>query len=372
MICQCQFLLVLVLGIALIVHAANGQTACRAEVVLYKSFICAYPVSMVIFTLHLSSWWEGLFGLAVFWKGPSSGHQLISTPPGKMIAHIISSILLTLFSEFVHFAVHFVQAGLIDGVALKCLHSALEETTTTLLSNQQLDAAKTNRVLQVQQFEITAEDLGYLVKGALFGSTFEQAIPRVKTVREDLIKGILRFWDMDQDTIDGVLQGIQANPLWKRTYHLRDLLWLLFYLKHHRFEQNLLQDNFKEASFILTKGVLRNFGGLQPSETRKIVEWAFQRLSESLSESCPKMTAQDFRSRLGKGSLSILDALLESLEDCIEPEEDLNHTWFRYIMVIDTTGSNAGLAMLLEAFQGKFRLAQHEANIEDQDLVCTP
>ena len=27
--------------------------------------------------------------------------------------------------------------------------------------------------------------------------------------------------------------------------------------------------------------------------------------------------------------VSVLDALLESLEDRIEPQEDLNHTWFR-------------------------------------------
>ena len=150
---------------------------------------------------------------------------------------------------------------MIDGVALKCLHSALEETTTTLLSNQQLDAAKTNRVLQMRQFEITSGDLQYLVKGALFGSAAaDHAAPRILQIREDLIKGFLQVWDMDKDTVSGKLQGIQNTPKWKRTFHLRDMLWLLFYLKQHKFEQRLLLNDFEEASFILTKGVLRNFG----------------------------------------------------------------------------------------------------------------
>ena len=194
------------------------------------------------------------------------------------------------------------EAGLIDPYALKCLHSALEETTTTLLSNQQLDAAKTNRVLQMRQFEITSGDLQYLVKGALFGSaTASTDVPRVREVREDLIKGFLQFWDMDKDTVAGKLQGIQNTLKWKQTFHLRDLLWLLFYLKHQKFEQRLLQDDFEQASFILTKAVLRNFGGLPAHETNNIVQWAFQRIKNALSESCPAITQSEaFRARMGK------------------------------------------------------------------------
>ena len=191
---------------------------------------------------------------------------------------------------------------MIDGVALKCLHSALEETTTTLLSNQQLDAAKTNRVLQMRQFEITSGDLQYLVKGALFGSAAaDHAAPRILQIREDLIKGFLQVWDMDKDTVSGKLQGIQNTPKWKRTFHLRDMLWLLFYLKQHKFEQRLLLNDFEEASFILTKGVLRNFGGLPLDETNSIVQWAFQRIRTALSESCPAITeSRAFRARFGK------------------------------------------------------------------------
>eukprot|EP00971_Amphidinium_carterae_P064190 1270996-Amphidinium_carterae.1 len=97
------------------------------------------------------------------------------------------------------------EAGLISGVVLKYLHSVLEEKDVIkiLLANQQLDAAKTNRVLQLRQFDITADDLRSLISGALHGGDGTIGCQSHANSVQNAVDGAIKtFWTEDSYSME--------------------------------------------------------------------------------------------------------------------------------------------------------------------------
>lgn len=251
------------------------------------------------------------------------------------------------------------EVGLIPGHILKCLHGVLDEgeVQSVLLSNQQLDAAKTNRMLQLRQFDLDEDSLKMLVSGALVGGASKRFKPHSDLY---IVTGFVKFWT-GAGAPEG--DGIQQHPEWSKIFHLRDLLWLLRYLKRAEFVQYVDNELWVDAARILTGGLVRNFG-LPTEKMANVINWAFDCILESLEmqlkrdprkvAACKENFKSCFSSATANDKICMMQALRESLLDKVRPDEDLAHAAYRYIMIVDTTGNFASHSMLRAAFPDIF------------------
>jgi hypothetical protein len=170
--------------------------------------------------------------------------------------------------------------------ALKVTHFYLEnpEVATIMLTNRTLDAAKTNRCVQVVQREVSRDDMTSLCEGCLFDSVTSPPAPQRAGVRAgagaavstgrgrvSLAQGLCRFFERVSTMPDfELLPG-------KRAFSQRDFVFLLRSLRRAVEAQSpgvSLREAFDAGvSFdTLMSALRRNFNGVSAAVFERVVE----------------------------------------------------------------------------------------------------
>eukprot|EP01114_Cavostelium_apophysatum_P014001 TRINITY_DN3512_c0_g1_i9.p1 TRINITY_DN3512_c0_g1~~TRINITY_DN3512_c0_g1_i9.p1 ORF type:complete len:5234 (+),score=1501.00 TRINITY_DN3512_c0_g1_i9:231-15932(+) len=220
-----------------------------------------------------------------------------------------------------------------EKMPLKVLHFHLDhpKVASVILSNKTLDAAKTNRALQLFQSSPSHADLTTLAIGCIFGNS-SRSKPSEKN--RAVIEGLCKAFEKSND--------YSVNTR-KEMFHLRDFVYLLRYLRKHC---TVGADNFEITPEKLIRGLQRNFNGIREDDFKSLVSMFFDAINESLDHfGQPDHNHIKFNEN-ALSSFSSLDLIRESLEDRLEPGENPNIASFRYVMLIDPTNNEAAVSLL--------------------------
>ena len=256
--------------------------------------------------------------------------------------------------------------------AMKIIHYFLDhpKIAFVILSNNTLDAAKTNRAIQVMQSETTVQDLTALAEGCLFPEgkqSGKKSDKRMKSIikglcdafvecnRAEFLVGLplassAEFKEALVDTsatktstpttlLDTPKPGRDRQAQEKHLFHMRDFVYLLRYLRRESMGQgsgrggptiNIQADH-------LLKGLRRNFNGLTPTCFEKLVALFFEKIRDAGAEKFERP----------KDCLPhTLQTLREAFADRLQERENPSHSAFRHIMVIDPTSCSAAVDIL--------------------------
>ncbi len=219
------------------------------------------------------------------------------------------------------------EAGFPDDNSMKVIHYHLDhaQVSSVILSNKLLDAAKTNRALQLFQSAPSHNDLNALARGCIFGHS--TTISPMNTAILDAL--CLSFESSNQFTTV------------KNMFHLRDFVYFLRYLRKHCTTQG---ENFNLTSQMLLMGLLRNFNGVDPASFYELARMWFRHVNNSIEN------YGDHLELPAAGCIpSSLQLLKESLNDHLKEGENPNTAAFRYIMLIDPTDSESALSLLISS-----------------------
>jgi hypothetical protein len=213
-----------------------------------------------------------------------------------------------------------------------------------ILSNKTLDAAKTNRAVQVLQMKTSFQDLVALSEGCFLGITAEQAAERrydrAYRFQCEVIRGLCRAFDKVNSLLD----------THKSLFHLRDFVFML-----RKFREQCLvsEEDVAPTSAGLLKALKRNFNGVQPHEFQKIVDLFFKvdlngpglQNGRDLTHRWPgwqEVNRGEVRLEKPKDmDLAALPALREAVRDRVAKGANPNHAPFRYVLLLDPTEVSA-------------------------------
>eukprot|EP00026_Physarum_polycephalum_P000006 Phypoly_transcript_00006.p1 GENE.Phypoly_transcript_00006~~Phypoly_transcript_00006.p1 ORF type:complete len:4090 (+),score=503.30 Phypoly_transcript_00006:465-12734(+) len=223
------------------------------------------------------------------------------------------------------------EAGLPNemDMPLKALHYHLDHPVvpTVILSNKMLDAAKTNRSLQLLQSPVSLSDLRTLAIGCIS--------KLLQYDGEDLQRNS-EFADC------GVLDSLCAaylncqkftEPTRREFFHLRDFVYFLRFLGLRATRGN----KFELTASVLMEGLQRNFNGIPHAHFDKLVHGFFGHLKmNSISWGSPEAVPRyhDTYVEIMKSSLREHHAV------------ELNYFHTRYIMAIDPTDNETAIWLL--------------------------
>lgn len=255
------------------------------------------------------------------------------------------------------------QAGLPNErqEALKVVHGYLDhpEIAAVLLANDNLDAAKLNRTLQVTQEAASEADLLALAEGCLLApaaagpSSSRQRIAALAAASgigalpsRPCIQGLCAAFKKIQDDptywelVDegGISRGGQQQL--QQPFHQRDFVYLLRYLRREMDRAvaagALVHPELPFSAKQLLAGLRRNFGGLS--------EVAFVRVANAFIEACGFLSHE----RPASCSRDTLTTLRESLADAVGPAEDPSTSPFRHVLLLDPTDAEVSVDLLFE------------------------
>lgn len=236
--------------------------------------------------------------------------------------------------------------------ALKVTHYYLDRArdsdrpavSTIMLTNRTLDAAKTNRAVQLLQSTPSSDDLFALVKGCLMPDGGV-----VPPYQYDLMRGLCNAFQNMKHLYD--IDG--------RTdiFQLRDFIFFLRYLRRGvdtAAKQNASDQAAPDGAsrialstntFVLTAEDLvaalrRNFNGVAPEQFAAIVDHflrhtRLRRRDQSVSH------RELYEPK-------VIESLREAIADSTGDDEDPNHSAFRHIMIIDKTDTECSISLLFE------------------------
>jgi hypothetical protein len=171
-----------------------------------------------------------------------------------------------------------------ETMALKVIHYPLDHpyVSSVILSNKLLDAAKTNRALQVLQSAPSSSDYQALAKGCIFGDSKDISFKNLAIIDAlcDSFKQCSKY------TIAG--KNIQENnnnnsETSKSMFHLRDFVYFLRYL--HKYSHiGAGAGNFELTPQALLRGLQRNFNGIPANDFHDLVHLFFNNINEALEK----------------------------------------------------------------------------------------
>ena len=224
------------------------------------------------------------------------------------------------FNEPVNCVVFMDEAGLPkeSSQALKVLHSHLDkqEVSFVAISNNILDAAKTNRAVSLFRPETSDEDLETLAKGCLC-SDLES--PPAKLTQD--LHTVVKFCSPYSDLVH---KGDEAI---RKLFGLRDFIHFINYLRHKRDEGHGITPQ------IVMHGLERNFNGCEPKIFAEICETFLKAINSSLNEVQVR---------------GILEILVDSLRDCPQSKENHAENGMRYKLIIDASEDGSLLTLLFD------------------------
>jgi len=196
---------------------------------------------------------------------------------------------------------------------------------TVILSNTTLDAAKTNRCVQVLLPKVDFSDLVALAEGLLMG-------------------GYGTISEHDQKTLNSFITGAckafqKVNKFADTKKDLFDLRDFVYFLRDIRRQVLDLAQPLKSET--IYHALARNFNGVSSQSFEKIVESFFSHVSQVLvSEELSSMQEPEDKP-------SLVEIVRESVElSLVNFDEDPNQASHRYIMLVDPTRAESSVNAL--------------------------
>ncbi|EFA81451.1 hypothetical protein PPL_05439 [Heterostelium album PN500] len=220
------------------------------------------------------------------------------------------------------------EAGLVneEESPMKVMHDYLDKVdqkqqiqstdiAIVILSNKILDAAKTNRTLQlVHSSIIDKEDERALVKGCLFNN--EKLEYSDLLIVKAMCKSYRRVNEFTDDTK-------------KNLFHQRDFVYFLRHLSKLRSKTSSMTPE------IVLEALERNFGGIHPHKFKELAKVFFVNLGFELPNQLA-LLEQD----------NTIDRIKQSLADKFDIKVNPNTTAFRYMMLLDPTENETSIMIL--------------------------
>ncbi|KAL6077130.1 Replication factor C small subunit [Balamuthia mandrillaris] len=227
--------------------------------------------------------------------------------------------------------------------SMKVIHYHMDhaKVPTVILANKPLDAAKTNRALQLFQSAPSHNDLRALAAGCVCGSHGGRngRVRRKGGSQEDGLS------PLNASILDALCKAFErSNEFAEKTcpnlFHLRDFVYLLRFLRKHCTSQG---EDFQLTREALLMGLQRNFNGIDGESHRRLIRMWFHEVNKALQTHGDLAWA--FPSDIEWQSC--IPLLEQSLGERLEKGENPNTAAFRYTMVLDPTDSGASLSLLL-------------------------
>ncbi|KAL9656856.1 hypothetical protein ABK040_004390 [Willaertia magna] len=224
------------------------------------------------------------------------------------------------------------EAGLPDSKknALKVIHYYLDhpEISSVIISNSQLDAAKTNRAIQLTQSDTSFQDLKALCIGCL--RLTESDVEKLPPMLEKAIDAICHAFQQ--------VNSVIKSPIVKRAdesegiFHLRDFV---YFLRMLRKRSHLY--NFTFAPGNIYYALQRNFNGVPEDDFNAIIDLFFGKLQEVFHN-------YKYDKRQAKSFMEIVN---DSINDRLSKEDDPNQSHFRFVMLVDPSETQSSIHLLL-------------------------
>lgn len=201
--------------------------------------------------------------------------------------------------------------------SLKVIHYYLDhpEVSSVIISNTQLDAAKTNRAFQLLQSDTRLDDLRALSLGCLLLNNMTR---NNSLIIDALCHSFLR--------VNQVINSDRKDGL----FHLRDFVYFLRMLKRNQtsYPDILHTDNIYHA-------LQRNFNGVTKNDFQKIVELFFS----NIKGRGVSMVIPAYKN-------NYLEIIKESINDRLLSHENPNSAPFRYVLIVDPSNTASAVDLL--------------------------
>jgi E3 ubiquitin-protein ligase RNF213 len=224
--------------------------------------------------------------------------------------------------------------------AMKIMHYYLDhpKVAYVILSNNTLDAAKTNRCVQLMQINSSMEDLKALATGCLCPRDGNKPKAALRQTIEGLCIAFLKCNE------EGILADIplqaQGDNKEKHLFHIRDLVYLLRFLKRAASERGADYADLEITEDMLLAGLRRNFNGLSSRGFTRLVQLFFKEIQAAGRQSFKIPDEVGCRP-------NTLETLREALRDRVKKGDNPSHSAFRHIMIIDPTNCSAAVDVLM-------------------------
>ncbi|KAF0977943.1 hypothetical protein FDP41_003265 [Naegleria fowleri] len=224
--------------------------------------------------------------------------------------------------------------------ALKCIHYYLDKPyiCTVLISNMRLDAAKSNRAIQIIQPSLSFDDLRALCKGVLMLDDDVRPYSRNAKIITALCKSFQQVNEVLESPIvkrEPEANQTAANIASCGIFHMRDFVFFLRMLRK-RSEGDLFSPNN------IYYALQRNFNGVFKQDFEAICDLFFINIRRELGA--------DFKIYIptAKKYMQVVeDSIADRLN--IQQGEDPNQSHFRYTMIIDPSESQSSIELLFKA-----------------------
>jgi hypothetical protein len=228
-----------------------------------------------------------------------------------------------------------------DTESLKIIHYYLDarDVASVLITNRPLDAAKSNRAVNLYRPEPTTEDLRELAKGCLFGKLAnanegeELYGPHLDKVDAFCDAYHELTEESNREAANGGKKGVFA-----RRFQLRDFYHFIRFFSRHASAPGPDAIVAEIQPLRVLQSLERNFNGVSNKQFREIVEKFFGKLRNRLGENWKVPAEAEFRKRL--------DVLKNSLEDRNREGANLNDSAARFKLVIDETDDDSAARLL--------------------------
>ncbi|EFC40441.1 hypothetical protein NAEGRDRAFT_81001 [Naegleria gruberi] len=213
--------------------------------------------------------------------------------------------------------------------SLKVLHYYLDKPTisTVLISNNLLDAAKSNRCIQIVQPETSFEDLRALCQGCLMLNEDDiKPNSRIDRIITALCKSFKEVNYVLTSTIVKQHNGTGG------IFHLRDFVYFLRMLSKNK-------GNHKEvfSGNNIYYCLQRNFNGVPENDFQKIQELFLTNINEMLGT----------KIHIEKEKIKqYIDVVYDSIHDSLSKYDDPNQSHYRHTMIIDPSQAQASIKLL--------------------------
>ena len=224
------------------------------------------------------------------------------------------------------------EVGLVPEVEMKAIHPRLDhpQVSAVLLSNRQLDAAKSNRTLQVVQDQTGSTDLITLVTGILFSSPLDKCRP----IQKDVAHALSEAYEATLHCID---LGMSTSP-----FQLRDFVYFLRTIRGQ-----LSSSTF--TGLLSSQGLLyalqRNFSGFTRPEFLKLASIWFAKVNGVLVSH----RHQPLPAPQEKDLASSFDLIRDNLAYRAPLDENPALAPFRFLALIDPSDTGVAIDLLQEA-----------------------
>ncbi|KAG2388617.1 hypothetical protein C9374_000056 [Naegleria lovaniensis] len=241
--------------------------------------------------------------------------------------------------------------------ALKCIHYYLDKPyiCTVLISNMRLDAAKSNRAIQIIQPSLSFDDLQALCKGVLMlDDNDANSYSRNGKIITALCKSFQQVNEVLQSPIvqrEPEANQTSANIASCGIFHMRDFVFFLRMLRRNAGGGDLFSPNNIYYS------LQRNLNGVFNQDFEAICNLFFTNIRRELGTNDFKIYIPSTKKYMQVVEDSITDRLN------IQQGEDPNQSHFRYTMIIDPSESQSSIELLFKA--GKLKQKTKVVYISD-------